>query len=353
MPCKRFIDSDYTLQILLSMGINYPVLKDIYPVLSKPLFVILPSGSVEAAINILADKNTPKLSSNLNFKGLNEVLNSVNSDFAVYHFMQTKKGTDFLELILNAVVTGSQDGNNFGALPVVVSENIPFGFDLNNFFIIFFDDKFTGSSFNRMAVVPPEPENDLPVILDKFHHVTADSTHDEKALLAAACFLYPFYRDNGLEQAFPALLDFAKKLAELDEDNHSTENAYDFFIPGLYKWQRETSFNAVCELPNIGIETEKHLDDYIFFNNKYIYINEKFFKKIISSFLGTSHLPLMKALVSEGILCPDSTYTAKMFYYNIAGNACRKHMLRFSREKLTQTGEAGFIEICQNTKKDI
>ena len=120
-----------------------------------------------------------------------------------------------------------------------------------------------------------------------------------------------------------------------------------------YQWQRETSFNAVCELPNIGIETEKHLDDYIFFNNKYIYINEKFFKKIISSFLGTSHLPLMKALVSEGILCPDSTYTAKMFYYNIAGNACRKHMLRFSREKLNQTGEAGFIEICQNTKKDI
>ena len=138
MSCKRFIDSDYTLQILLSMGINYPVLKDIYPVLSKPLFVILPSGSVEAAINILADKDTPKLSSNLNFKGLNEVLNSVNSDFAVYHFVQTKKGIGFLELILDAVVTGSQDSKNFGALPVVVSGNIPFGCDLSNFFVLFF-----------------------------------------------------------------------------------------------------------------------------------------------------------------------------------------------------------------------
>jgi len=354
MEYKNF--TTYVLQILVSMGINYPVLRDIYPVLNKPLLVIVNPGNLEAAKNFLSNKDTPKLNPFLSFKKFGEILNSVNSDFVIYPFVQTQKGTKFLEFITNTVVTGSLDSNSFNALPVVVSESIPYGCNLDNFFIVVIDDELAGIPFDRMCVVPPE--NELPVIYDKFCDVSADvkHEHDKRALLAAACFLYPFYKENGLKEEFPVLLDCAKKLVELDENNHDAGNIPDFFVLELYKWQERTLFNSVCELPEVGMYVEKKLNEFIFFDNKYIYLKDELFKEIFLPFFDIFPVNILKkSLTDEGFLCPDNThkntYTTKMLYFNIAGNPCRERMLRFSREKLDRTGEAGFVEICKNSNK--
>lgn len=353
MGVKNFTYSDYTLQILVSMGINYPVLKEIYPVLNKPLFFVVPTGNIAAAVDFLADKDTPKLNPNLSFKQLNEVLDSINSDFAVYPFVQTKKGIKFLELIIDAVIAGSQDSSNFNALPIVVSENIPYGYDLSNFFTVFFNRDFKNISFDRMCVVPPEPKSDLPVILNQFCCSTKYATHDEKAFMAAACFLYPFYRDNGLEKNFMFLLDWAKKLVELSEDSCDADNLSNLFLIELYKWQKDTAFSSVYDLSRPVINAQRIMSNFMFFDDKYVYFQERFFKKIFSSFLKLFNVnTLKKSLVENGILCSENTntYTVKMIYYDSSGELCRERMLRFSREKLNKTGEVNFVEMCLDTQ---
>lgn len=130
----------HTLQILLSVGINYHVLREDYIVVKKPLLIVTGAGNMETVISILSDKDTPKLNEFLNFKETMQVLNSVNSDFVVYPYIQSKKGNGFLEIITSIVATGGTGDNGFNALPVVVAENIPYGYNTDRFLLYLLTD---------------------------------------------------------------------------------------------------------------------------------------------------------------------------------------------------------------------
>ena len=339
------------MQILVSIGINYPVLREDYVVLQKPLLIITGTGNMETVISFLSGKNTPKLNEYLNIKKVMAILNDVNSDFVIYPYVQSQKGNDFLEIIASIVTTGGTSSNSFNAVPVVVAENIPYGYNIDHFFIICIDEWSDRISFDRLCVVPPEEE--LSVIYDKFNSYSINATHDENAFLAAACFLYPYFKDKHLYEEFQDVLDCAKKLVELDEDSHSLNDIGDFFVNTLYKWQKNTSFHNIYMLPELEMSVIRKLNQVILFDEKYIYMKECFFKKISAVLLNTFHLTMLKkALVDDCILCPDNTntYTVKMAYCNIIGEYKRERMLRFSRKKLDKIGEPSFVEMCMNRK---
>lgn len=147
----------------------------------------------------------------------------------------------------------------------------------------------------------------------------------------------------------------AKKLAGFDEDSHNLNGVGDFFIDSLYRWQENTSFHNIYRLPELGMSVARKTSQAVFFDDRYIYMKDSFFKQIASPLLNTFQVSVLKkALVDDGILCPDKsdTYTVKVGYYNIAGQFKRERMLRFSRNRLEKTGEPGFVEICLNSKQN-
>ncbi len=348
MNGKNF--TKHTLQILVSIGINYPVLREDFVVLQKPLLIVTGERNLEKAAGILSDSGTPRLDEYLSAKKLMAVLNDVNSDFVLYKFVQSKKGIVFLDMIAGAVTSGSIGGERFNALPAVISEKMPYACNTDRFFTICLDG-FNDISFERFCVVPPEDE--LPVVFDKFKQEAAGATDEESAFLAAACFHYPYFRDNGLKEEFADLAGCAKKLVEFNENIHDASSIGSFFVDELYRWQSGTNFNAVYELPCLSTFMLQRLHKAIFFDGKYIYIKDELFKKISSSLLsGYPVNVLKKLLIDDGIICSDNTntYTVKMLYRDSAGNPGSERMLRFSREKIDRAGEAGFVEICSSTK---
>lgn len=341
------------------MGINYPILREEYAVLTKPLLIITGTGHMQTVIGVLSGKNIHYLNERLSIKKNMQVLRDFNSEFIIYPYAETAECNRFLEVIEGIVRTGSKDSNNsnyFNALPVVVAENIPFGCNTDLFFIICLDGQAGGISFDRYCVVPPEGE--LAVVFDKFNSCTADTcqdNNDEKAFLAAASFLYPFFRDNNSMDEFRDMLQCAKKLTELDENSHNINDTGSLFISGLYKWQENTGFCDIYMLPDLEMSVLKRIDSVICFNSDYVYIKEPFFREISAQFLNIFSEPVLKkALKDDGILCTDNsnTYTVKMCYHNIAGELAYERMLRFSRDRLEKTGEPGFVEICLSSKEN-
>lgn len=351
MNGKSFIK--HTLQILVSIGINYPVLRENFMVLQKPFLIITGDGNLEKAAGILSDSGTPRLDEYLSVKKLMAVLNDVNSDFVLCKFVQSKRGIGFLEMVAGIVTSGGIGGERFNALPVVIAEKMPYGCNKDRFFIICIDD-FNDMAFDRFCVVPPEDE--ITVVSDKFNQEAADATDDESAFLAAACFLYPYFRDNGLGKEFADLLCCAKKLVELDENIHSLNGIGSFFVDELYRWQAETNFYRIYELPYLKTFVLQRLHEVILFDDRYIYMKDELFKKISSSLLSGYPVNILKkSLLDDGIICADNTntYTVKMLYRDVAGNPGSERMLRFSRDKIDKAGEAGFVEICSSTKNNM
>lgn len=229
MNGKNF--TKHTLQILVSIGINYPVLREDFVVLQKPLLIVTGERNLEKAAGILSDSGTPRLDEYLSAKKLMAVLNDVNSDFVLYKFVQSKKGIVFLDMIAGAVTSGSIGGERFNALPAVISEKMPYACNTDRFFTICLDG-FNDISFERFCVVPPEDE--LPVVFDRFKQEAAGATDEESAFLAAACFLYPYFRDNGLKEEFADLAGCAKKLVEFNENIHDASSI------GSFLWTSST-----------------------------------------------------------------------------------------------------------------
>ena len=131
MNGKNF--TKHTLQILVSIGINYPVLREDFVVLQKPLLIVTGERNLEKAAGILSDSGTPRLDEYLSAKKLMAVLNDVNSDFVLYKFVQSKKGIVFLDMIAGAVTSGSIGGERFNALPAVISEKMPYACNTDRF----------------------------------------------------------------------------------------------------------------------------------------------------------------------------------------------------------------------------
>lgn len=336
------------LNLLKSLGINYPVIRDLCCEPEKLFIVIINAGQMRVAIELLSSKDTPKLSTIMNYKQIQKILTNYNSAYVVYPYVPSPKGKDLLYTLSSIIRTGDINGIPITALPIVISEGVPQDIDLQDFFIIYTGGNLNIASLEVMDFVPDDDQ--LPVVIDKMQHSIGHSTTpEEKSFLAAACFLYPTLMKIGYPEKLSNLLDDAKTMIIENDENQDCNNIKEIFVQELYCWQEESKYYDVFELPYLETYATRNMEHVILYDENYIYMKDSVFKAIAHNLLQVFSLEtLKKTLIEEGVLCPNKSksYTVKVGFYNVAGEFQRERMLRFDRQILHKIGEVEFIEIC-------
>lgn len=340
------------LFVLRSLGVNYPILKEYGLGLSKLLLVIVGEGQTPKAKALLSDSDVPSVDEFMSVREVKKVFMDANSTFIIYPYAISRKSQDFLSLLEIIARTGEIAGIKINALPLVISEGIPLGYDLQRSFTVFFEGDLADVDIDLDEVVPFDEE--LTVVEDKLRSFLPNATSpDEKTLLAAACFLYPNMARAGRQEQFEQILLEAKNLVARNEENRDTDGLEEAFIRTLYSWQEENNFCEVFELPYLEMQVVEQMEEVMLFDGTYVYMKDELLKKICEPLLDIFSIDIVKQeLVRVGILCPsaNNTYTVKVGFYNLAGGYERVRMLRFVADKLKYPGEMDFLELCIEEK---
>lgn len=345
-------DTENAILLLKSIGINYPVLKEYGLELTKPLLVVIDRGQLKAAVSMFSEGDALMLNEFMKVRDCKKVFSAANSTFVLFPYSQSRKGRDFLAFLSCIARVGAMEETPINAMPLILSEGVPYDCDMEDFFSVFITGSLGEVHIDEKIVVPPDKQ--LAVVEDKINIMITDNfSQDEKAFMAAACILYPNMIEADLKKRFYDVINCARRLAKVNEDNQCVNGLGDAFIRELYYWQEQNAFHDVFELPNLEMSTEEKLDEVILFDERFLYISEKIFKEISRPLIKIFAVDIFKrTLMQEGILCPDntSTYTVKMPYYNLIAEYKRKRMLRFSRNKLNHLGELDFLDKCKYQK---
>lgn len=341
------------LLIVKSLGVNFPVLKELNLEIAKLPMVIVKEGELKIAATLLSRPDTPRLNELMNLREIKENLTNVNSDLIVFPYVQTSKGVDFINMLAGIVKMGAVSDVKINALPVVIAEAIPPESALDDLFMVVVEESLKNLSIDDLSVVPEDEQ--LPVVCDKIRTQLSDElSGDEQSLIAATCFLYPNMVAYDKEEDFSEMLEIAKKLAKINDDNGDTNNIGAIFVADFYRWQEKTEFYHVYQLPNLEMKVVEMLEAVVLYDEKYVYCKESLFRKIAEPLLKIFSEPVLKrVLVNDGILCPEKakTFTVKMGYYNCGGVYQRERMLRFECKKLEVLGEMDLIEQCIERKE--
>lgn len=347
--CNISHDTENTIIILKSMAINYPILKGCQLELTKPLLVVVEKGQLKTTVNIFSDGNAPCISEYTRIKECKRIFSESNSTFVIYPYSHTRKGKEFLSFLSTVVMAGAIEETEINALPLVISEGIPIDCDLDAFFTVFIDGNLDGVHVDGMIAVPSDRQ--LTLVENKINALILDGfSQDKRALFSAVCFIYPSTLDSKCQFSFDMLLCCAEKLLDFDDDNKGAGNLGDVFISELYHFIEGEEFFALHELPNLEMCAVENFHQAVYFDSDFIFFKESFFKKIAEPLLRIFSLGVVKkALVQEGLLCPENTrtYSVKMPYYDLFGVYRRERMLRFKRSRLNCVGELDFIDLCR------
>ncbi len=340
---------EHTIIILKSLAINYPILKENSLDLAKLLLVVVDKGQLKAAADLFSDGDAPRISEYMRAKEFKKVFSEANSVFVIYPYSQTRKSKEFLNFLNTITRIGAIEETQINVMPLVISEGIPYDCDLENFFTVYLNGTLSGIHVDGMVVVPPDDQ--LAVVADKINSLVLNNlSQEQKALLAAVCFLYPNIFEGSLQVKFEEMLGCAEKLVELDDDNKDTGNLGDAFIQQLYYWQEQENFCDMYQLPHLETHAIENFHQVILYQEDFLFMKESLFKKIAESLLKIFSVDaIKKALVQEGLLCPENTqtYSVKMPYYNPNREYKRERMLRFRRSKFNCVGELDFMDLCE------
>lgn len=336
------------LLILKSIGTNAPVLAEWGLKFEKLLVVVGEKGQANRMRTLLAEDDIPVLNEFMSLRKVEKIFGEASSTFVPFVYSPSRKGQDFLNLLLVLSRAGEASGSKINAMPLVVSEEIPVGIDLSRCFTVFLEGDLAEIYLEEEDVVPPDEE--LSVVRDRIQtFLPRADTPDKRALLAATCFLYPNLGLAEREECFQTLLEEALRMAMLNEENQETGQLNQLFVEALYGWRERTGFHDIYELPYLEMQTVNGLDHVMLYDAEYVYMRESLFKQVVEPLLSIFSLGAIKqTLVNSRVLCTEraTTYTVKMGYYNVAGQYQRSCMLRFSLDKLNRPGELGFLELC-------
>lgn len=340
------------LLILKSIAANYPILSEYELGFTKLLVLVVDKGQTKVTKSLLSETGIPSINEFMSLRQIEEIFKESNSDFVVYPYSCSKKSLDFMTLLKIIVRTGECAGRKIGALPIVITEGIPQGYDAENCFTVFLNGSLEGNFISICDVVPSDEQ--LAVVMDKIGSIVPNAkSQDERCLLAAACFFYPSIVHTGTQVDFEEILELARNLVVLNEENLDTEGIEVAFIQELYNWQEKEDFHEIFDLPCLEMGVVEKLDTVILFDGKYIYLKDSLLKVIVKPLLRIFAIDTIKQeLAKTGILCPEkeNSYTIKLGFYNLAGQYQRVRMLRFDVEKLNCPGELNFVELCTNEK---
>ena len=342
-----------TLLLLKSISLNLPILREFGCAPDKLMVLVVAKGQIASAIQILAGFKHQRISELMSRREIKKELMAAEPGFTFFVPSDSRRSKDVLDLL--AAFTKDLGGaKDVISLPLIVTESMMLYGPDDEYFAIYLENEIAKRKIPLSAVVPPE--NQVEVIRDRVNEVvTGEKTQMEKALVAAAFCLYPMITNSGNEGTFPKYITLVDRLVEQEEDAKDTQDLITLFRKQLISWQRQTGFNHAYDREKISLEVEKHLDDVILYDPESVYIPEKLFREVCEQLTVQFPINTVKATLRDKKILEcnaERTYVCKVLYYNSAGVANRKRMLKFNRSMLTEAGETDIVEQCLSSKGD-
>lgn len=340
--------------LIKSMGVNYPVLKDWGYIFPRLMTVVVPQGKMLKATDVFKSYSFTILDEFSKKEDVRKALLSTHSAFVIFPYKKSTRSDMVIDQLYALVQAGFVDGIPIQAMPILITEDFLVEDQEGKQFIVYADNGECEHTIPFESIVPSADQ--LPVVKDKIDIVIRNSnSEEEKVLLAACCFMYPIFKQQGEGEKIEELFHEVQRLCEMEEEVRDLQGVDILFLDTINSWQEENLFDDVYELPFIDDAVMENKDEIICYDEDYVFLSDKLFKEIVTPILHIVPLSQLKqSLKEEGILSTHSntrTFTVKMSYVDNGCNKKRVTMLRFFRQKLKREGKLDIVTMCKLRKK--
>lgn len=344
--------SEKTLQILKLLAINIPVISDWNYNFSKLLVINVPPGCTSELIDNLYIYGSHTLDEHMKKEKLATIIKKTNSAFLFVPYTGTRKNIEIIEMLQTVWITGRLDEQPISALPVIISEE-PYVEDLSQkMFFVLLTETFENVKPNITFDYIPN-EKDLSLIRDVLErNINSAESREGKAMIAACCFLYPYFESDERNEALANYIECVQELEAMDDGYHDAQDLTTIFVKTFNQWLEEENFQKVFELPEVKSKVLSTIDDSLFFDDEFLYISEKLFKKIVINISDVIPINTFKRGLIEGPLIGSTgNYTRKISVLTEDGKWRRIRLMKFKRSELYEIGDLDVIDQCLRRKE--
>lgn len=340
-----------TLDILFSLGLNYPVIKYWGCSMNKPIACVISSfEEAEKVIQCLSAFSNPKIvSASTTPKLCKKMLTKANSEFVFIYYTNLPQVKKVMQIAITATQTGRIDEKNCDAIPLI-------------FFQLTIPEEWKEYCFHLYLTgdIPYETSNDnreediinaffsQHQIVRNFIEKMEEENSVKKLLKCAAYFLFPqmtkIYDDS--EKVLEEYLNTCEQLSQVNEDSRDSDGIADAFVSLLYKWVE--SNNYMWAYPTSKICGQGPHGN-LLFDREFFYIPDLIFDEITKPMQDMqSGILIKQALKDEGMLVCDhgNSYTRKIVTWSVYGEMVRIRVLKFPLNRLNQTGDIPLLQLC-------
>jgi len=316
---------DYIL-ILKSLAANLPILQTRGYIFPRTLKVVVEPGMQYRTMDVL--RNFSKQDSD-----------NWTSEFHFYSMNALPKD------VFSKVEMEVQEG-----ISTVVTDNPIADDEEHNYFFVFLEERKYQLDYSIEEIVPNM--KDLESIFNKLaSQDETEMSEEERILHAAVYFLEPYFFRKGELYRINELLDSVAHMCADDDVVREENDMSKVFLDNLYDWQERTNFSNLCDLDE-GVASNADINETIFYNEDFVYMAEKLFKKIVESIREYAPINTLKRSLRDNDVisvdkgCSVDTYTVQISVPCIEGSKNRVRMLRFKKDSLTKAGDLDFILKC-------
>ncbi|MFR3730731.1 hypothetical protein [Lacrimispora sp.] len=339
-----------TLDILFSLGLNYPIIKYLGYSMNKPIACVISSfGEAEKVIQYLSPFSNPKIvSANTTPKSCKKMLSKANSEFVFIYYTNLPQVKKVMQIAITATQTGRIDEKNCNAIPLIFFQlTIPEEWREYCFHLYLTGDMPRVSDDNWAEnLVNAYVKQDQ--IVQNFIKKLEEENSVKKLLKCAAYFLFPqmtkIYDDS--EKVLEEYLNTCEQLGQEDEDARDSDGIAEAFVSLLYKWVESNNYTWAYPTSKI---CEQGPQGNLLFDRDFFYIPDLIFDEITKPMQAMQSGVLIKqALKDEGMLVCDhgTSYTRKIVTWNVYGEMVRIRVLKFPLNRLNRAGDIPLLQLC-------
>lgn len=343
-------DTNKTLEILYSLALNYPLIKNFGYSMNRPIACVISSlEEAEKVIRYLSPFSNPKvISASATPKSCERILAKANSEFVFIYYTSIPQAKKVLQTAITVAQTGRVGEECCNAIPFIffqltipeewkdycfllyLSGNIPFCVLNDNRADDLVEAYFHQDQIVKSFIQKIEKKNSMKGVLQ-----------------CSAYFLFPhmtqIYEDS--ERVLEECLDACEKLIRMDEDARDSSDAAEVFVSLLYIWIES---NKIWIYPKSKVCGQGPFGN-ILYDRDFLYIPDTIFDEITNPMRNMQSGALIKQTLKEEriLVCDQSTaYTSKVVTWNAYGIMGRIRALKFRLDRLNQVGDIPLLQLC-------
>lgn len=343
-------DTNKTLEILYSLALNYPLIKNFGYSMNRPIACVISSlEEAEKVIRYLSPFSNPKvISASATPKSCERILAKANSEFVFIYYTSIPQAKKVLQTAITVAQTGRVGEECCNAIPFIffqltipeewkdycfllyLSGNIPFCVLNDNRADDLVEAYFHQDQIVKSFIQKIEKKNSMKGVLQ-----------------CSAYFLFPhmtqIYEDS--ERVLEEYLDACEKLIRMDEDARDSSDTAEVFVSLLYDWVERNNYMWVYPTSKVY---EQGPRGNLLYDHEFFYIPDLIFDEITKPMQDMQSGVLIKqALKDEGMLVCDhgTSYTRKIVTWNVYGEMGRIRVLKFPLNRLNRAGDIPLLQL--------